>query len=180
MDVREFVAKSITKVRQSTVQMVHELSQRDIRWQPAPCANTVGFLLFHIFRVEDRFLRSWLGGNGELWEREGWKQAWALPVTDPNSARASLSDTGFGWTAELVRSWEPPPKAELLDYGQRIRGETLNIIKNLDPRVLHVVPNPDRPNLTYADYLHQTSHHEAQHQGQIDYIIGMLHGQSGV
>ena len=180
MDVREFVTNSITRVRQSTLQMVQELGQEDLHWQPAPFANTVGFLLFHIFRVEDRYFRRWLGGEGEIWEREGLIQRWRLPVTEPSAAVTSLSNTGFGWAAEQVAAWEPPPKAELLDYGQRVRENTLNIIKEFDLTMVDLVPNSDRPNFTYAHYLHQSSHHEAQHQGQIDYIIGLMRGQMGV
>ena len=180
MDIREFVINSVSRMRESTLRLVQELSQEDLRWQPASFANPVGFLLFHIFRVEDRYFRRWLGGTGEIWEREGWAHRWNLPERDPTASETLLGDTGVGWTPEQVAAWEPPPKTELLDYGQRVRENTLLIIAEFDLTMLNVVPNPDRPNFTYTYYLHQASHHEAQHQGQIDYLIGLMRGQMGV
>ena len=37
---------------------------------------------------------------------------------------------------------------------------------------------PDRPEFTVAYYLQQAVIHEAQHQGQIEYIVGLMRQES--
>ena len=75
MDVRDYVADAIARTRAGTLDLVRDLTSEQLTWQIAPEANTVGFLLFHIFRVEDYFLRV-LGAEHELWRQEGWAQRW--------------------------------------------------------------------------------------------------------
>ena len=178
MDVREFVINSVSRVRQFTLQTVEALSREDMLWQPAPFANPVGFLLFHIFRTEDQYLSRWLGATGEVWEQQGWNRRWKLPAPPPDAPEQWT--TGFSWTPEQVGGWEPPPKEELMEYGQQVRESTLKVIQQFDLSKLTQPANPDRPNMTYASYMHQISNHEAQHQAQIDYVLGLRQGRMGV
>ena len=54
------------------------------------------------------------------------------------------------------------------------------VIKEFDLTRLPIAPNQDRPTATYAHYLHLASHHDAEHQGQIDYLVGLMKGRMGV
>ena len=101
MDVRDYVADTITRTRTNTVNMVQGLTTEQLTWQIAPGANTIGFLLFHTFRVEDYFLRV-LGADQELWRRDGWDQRWTLP--DPPDDVTGIWFTGNSWTPEDVAS----------------------------------------------------------------------------
>ncbi len=177
MDVREFVAQSMERTRQTTLGMVKELTPAQMRWQAGPEANTIGFLVFHAFRTEDRYFHTWMTGTDEVWEREGWSNRWRLP--SPPSNPDSIWTMGYGWTPQEVANWEPPPMAELLAYGQAVRESSLKLLRELDPGRLEEPMNPDHPQMTIGYFVHSGSHHEAMHQGQIDYILGLMKTAEG-
>jgi hypothetical protein len=175
MDLREFVARSMERTRKYTLDMVKDLTPEQLRWRPAPGANYVAFLLFHTFRAEDRYFHRWISGDGELWKRKGWSKRWALP--SPPSDSDPIWTTGNSWTVAEVDGWQPPPLAELLDYGETVRRSALTVLRDFDLARLMDVPRLEFPNLTLTHYLISASHHEAQHQGQIDYLLGLMTGR---
>lgn len=172
MDLREFVARSMVHTRQATLNMVQGLTAEELRWRPHPTANHVAFLLFHIFRGQDRYVHRWVGGVEEVWEAGGWAQRLPLPPPPPNAPPGWA--TGNSWTPEAVATWQPPPLGEILAYGGAAHESALAVVRGLDLGRLTEVPYPARPNMTVADYLRGASHHEAEHQGQIDYLLGLM------
>lgn len=175
MDLREFVKRSMERTRRYTLDMVKELTPEQLCWQPAPGTNHIAFLLFHIFRGEDRFFGRLIGAEGELWDRQGWSQRWTLP--SPRSSSDPIWSTGNGWTVSEVDGWQPPPLPDLLAYGDAVRLNALAVLRDFDLTRLAEVPSPQFPDLTLAHYLISASHHEAQHQGQIDYLLGLITGR---
>jgi hypothetical protein len=174
MDLREFVARSMERTREYTLDMVKDLTPEQLRWRPAPGTNCVAFLLFHVFRAEDRYFHRWISGDGELWERREWSQRWVLP--SPPSNPDSIWTTGNSWTVAEVEAWQPPPLSELLAYGETVRRSGLAVLHEFDLARLPEAPRAEFPNLTLTHYLISASHHEAQHQGQIDYLLGLMTG----
>ena len=172
MDVRDYVADTITRTRTNTVNMVQGLTSEQLTWQIAPGANTIGFLLFHTFRVEDYFLRV-LGADQELWRRDGWDQRWTLP--DPPADVTGIWFTGNSWTPEDVASFQPPPLDEMLAYGAAVHEAFLDHLRNLDLSRLHDTVWPRRnPTVTVARVLQMVAHHESEHQGHVGFILGLL------
>jgi hypothetical protein len=168
MDLREFILHSMERSRQLTLNMVKELTPEQLGWHSGPEANSVGFLLFHVFRVEDWYFHTMLSTAGQVWERAGWSRRWHLPI--PAGDRRN---TGNSWTAQEVAAWQPPPLSELLDYGQAVRSGAVQALRALDLARLEEVVRPDTPLWTVAFVLHQASHHESHHNGQIDYVLGL-------
>ncbi len=180
MGMRDFVTTSITRTRSATLNMVKDLTQEDLAWRPASFANPIGFLLFHVFRVQDRYFNSWIAPGRQLWETEGWRTTWRLPQLFLGAPELWFSETGNSWTPEQVAAWPIPPKDELLAYGRQVQESALQALQGFDMSKLTVAPRPDRPDFTYEYCLYVASHHEAQHQAQIDYILGLKRGQMGV
>ena len=173
MDVREYVADSIVRTRTGTLDLVQGLTVQQLAWQVAPEANTVGFLLFHIFRVEDYFLRV-LGAEQELWRQQGWAERWTLP--DPPPDATGIWFTGNGWRPEDVASFQQPPLDEMLAYGAAVREAFLHHLRSLDlSRLQETVWPRRRPTVTVTRILQMVAHHESEHQGQIGLLLGLLH-----
>ena len=172
MDLRDFVRQTMELVRQRTMNMIQGVTQEQLRFQPHPDANHAGFLLFHIFRTEDRYFHDWVTTSGEVWERGGWSRRWQLPSPPSNSN--PIWTIGNSWTIEEVRGWQPPPLKELLEYGEAVRVGAFEVVRDLDLARLDEVPRPERPDWSVAYYLRQGSLHEAAHQGQMDYALGIL------
>ncbi|MBI2171470.1 MAG: DinB family protein [Chloroflexi bacterium] len=180
MDIRDFVIASVIRTRNATLNTVKDLTQHDLAWKPASFANTVGFLLFHSIRTQDRYIHAWLGNGAEdVWKAEGWNRRWNMPQPHPGAPEPWFSETGNSWTPQQVAAWPVPPKDELLAYGARAQEKAIEVIKAFDLARINT-PLPDRPNATYANYLYIASHHEAQHQAQMDYILGLKRGVMGV
>ena len=172
MDLRDFVADGIIRTRTGTLEMVKGLTDQQLSWQIASDANTIGFLLFHTFRVEDYFLRV-LGAEQELWRQDGWDQRWTLPA--PPDDVTGIWFTGNSWTPENVASFQSPPLGEMLAYGASVRDAFLAHLRILDLSRLQDTVWPRRnPTVTLARVLHMVAHHESEHQGHIGFILGLL------
>ncbi len=181
MDIRDFVVASLTRTRNATLNVVKDLTQAELAWRPASFANPIGFLLFHSIRTEDRYIHTWLGnGADDVWKSEGWNKRWNLPEAHPGAPQGWFGETGNSWTPEQVAAWPIPPKEELLAYGARVQEKVIEVINAFDLARIGQPISPDRPNVTYANYLYIASHHEAQHQAQIDYVLGLKRGVMGV
>ena len=118
MNTLEFVEMAATQSRNATLGLVSGLEREQLTWRAGPEANPVGFLLWHVFRTEDRYVRL-LTGQEETYTTDGWNAAWPLPDTITGE-RAALT-TGNSWTSEEVGAFDIPPLDELLAYGEKVR-----------------------------------------------------------
>lgn len=170
MNTLDFVDMVINGTRTTTLDTVKDLTPEQLAWRAGPEANPVGFLLWHVFRTEDRYVRL-LTSEQETYQTDGWSDKWTLPSTITGD-RVSMT-TGNSWTIEEVGIFNVPPLADLLTYGAAVRKRALAIVKGLDESKLEEVPNTERPDWTNASYLRSMITHEFGHQQQIDYIIGL-------
>lgn len=170
MNTLEFVEMAATQSRNATLALVSNLERDQLAWRAGPEANTVGFLIWHVFRTEDRYIR-FLTGEEETYTADGWKDKWPLPGTITGD-RAALT-TGNSWTSDEVGAFDIPPLDELLSYGEAVRGRVLELVRGLDEDTLDQVPNQERPEWMTATYLRSMITHEFGHQQQMDYIVGL-------
>ena len=170
MNAVEFVAMAVNQTRSATLATVSDLDREQLTWRAGAEANPVGFLVWHVFRTEDRYVRL-LSGQEETYQTDGWKDAWPLPATIIGD-RAAMT-TGNSWTSEEVGAFDAPPIDQLLAYGETVRNRALTLLRGLDPATLDQVPNPERPEWTTATYLRSMITHEFGHQQQMDYILGL-------
>ena len=170
MNTLEFVGMVINGTRTATLDTVKNLTPEQLAWRAGTEANPVGFLLWHMFRTEDRYVRLLTNGQ-ETYQTDGWSDKWTLPSTITGD-RASMT-TGNSWTIEEVGSFKVPPLSELQTYGDAVRKRALAIVKSINPDKLEEVPNAERPDWTNASYMRSMITHEFGHQQQIDYIVGL-------
>ena len=175
MNSLQFVEMAITQTRDTTLATIKELTREQLNYRAGPQANTVGFLIWHVFRTEDRYIRT-LKGQEEAYQTDGWSSKWTLPATITGDRLAMT--TGNSWTPEEVGGFQVPPLAELLSYGEAVRHRALVMVKDMDIDKLEEVPNPDRPSWINATYLRSMITHEFGHQQQIDYILGLYNVES--
>ena len=170
MNALEFVEMAIGQTRGYTLDTVKDLNGEQLTWRAGPEANPVGFLIWHVFRTEDRYVRL-LTGQPETYQADGWSDKWPLPQTLTGD-RATMT-TGNRWTSEEVGVFQVPPLGKLLTYGEAVRKQSMATVKGLDPDKLNDVPNAERPDWVTATYLRSMITHEFGHQQQIDYILGL-------
>lgn len=162
----EFIRDALERQREFLSQAVDDLDNKELTWQPTSDSNSIGWILWHMFRVEDTWIQFFIQNNTEIWERQNWNTVFGLPVRD----------NGFGHSSKEVTDFPSLDLSKLLEYGAEVRKETLEYLTRLDTNQFTIVPRARRPNLTVADVFRQIVGEIYQHTGQIAYIKGMRRG----
>ncbi len=163
MDIIPLITANLEDTRKRTIDAVKDCTHGQLCWRPNPEANPIGFLLWHVFRVEDMWFNSFLMARPEVWLAHRWFEKLHMPE----------KDTGFSYTLEQMASFPIPPLADLLAYQKEVREHTLAYLKGLKPEQLDSVPRPDRPEMTVVAVLMRVLSHEAHHQGAVSYLRGI-------
>lgn len=176
MDLRDFVVQTMERTRKRTLDAVGGLTDAQLRWRPGPDANHVGFLLFHIFRAEDRYAHRWLSQKGEVWFKQGYAARHKLPVQPPD--QDSPLNSGNSWTSQQVGDFQVPPLKDLLAYADAVRKSSVEVVRGVDITRLNDRPNPKLPDMTVTRYLQNCFSHEIEHQAQVEYILGLMNSKN--
>jgi hypothetical protein len=166
MDVAELLSDLFGRVHEEIGTAVDGLSADDLVWSPRPGANTIGWLVWHLTRVED-------GHIGELIEEE---QLW---VTDGFAPRFGLEpdphNSGWGHTAEQVAAVRPESVEALLAYYGAVAERTRGYLAGLKAADLdRIVDERWDPPVTLGVRLVSIVDDEVQHAGQAGYVRGLL------
>ena len=127
-------------------------------------SNSMGWLLFHMNRIVDRFVHTWCQDTLQLWMKDGWNEKFGLPTRD----------NGFDHTLEQVSNFPAYDLKEMLAYGAKVRAETLSYLKTVTPGQMDAVPREARPEMSVGRIFRQVIGEVYQHQGHIAYLKGLL------
>lgn len=166
MTLNEFIEDALNKEHDFLMEAAKDLTPEELAWRPGPEANPIGWILWHMLRVEDMWVQFFAQHQPELWERDGWHQKFGLPTRD----------NGFGHTAEQVANFPALDRDELLSYGGAVRSGTLEYLRGLTPQEFDAIPRERRPDMSVALMFRQIIGELFQHQGHIAYIKGLLRG----
>ena len=168
MNLNEFTEDALDKEQQFLLEAVEDLTPHELLWRAGPDANPIGWILWHMFRVEDMWIQLFIQERLEIWEREGWHEQFGLPTRD----------NGFGHTQEQVAGFPNLDLSELLRYGEVVRAGTLEYLRALGPDEYDKVPRERRPEMSIGAVFRQIVGEMYQHQGHIAYLKGLIRSQS--
>jgi uncharacterized damage-inducible protein DinB len=166
MDVKDYIRMEIEGLEHGLKRVLDGLKQEEIVWRPASGCNSIGLILFHLFKSEDSFIQVHLKGKKELWETGRWYQQLNL---DPGEA-------GAHYTIEQVDNFPVPALESILRYGAAVRTATLDYVKALQPAELEKVLKMPWGDMPVAMLLALTAGHASQHIGEISYLRGLQRG----
>jgi hypothetical protein len=133
---------------------------------PGTEANTIGWLIWHLTRVEDSHVAELLEAD-QLWATGDWAGRCGL---DPDP-----SNTGYGHTPEEVAAVRPDGPEVLLDYLDSAHARTCSYLEGLDPGELdRIVDRNWEPPVTLGVRLVSIADDCLQHIGQAAYVRGLL------
>lgn len=133
---------------------------------PAPGANTIGWLVWHLSRVADSHIAE-LAGEVQVWERDDWGPRFGL-VSDPEN-------TGYGHRAEDVTAVRPDGPDTLVGYLRAVTDPVAALLETLDEAALdHIVDRRWDPPVTMGVRLVSVADDCLQHAGQAAYLRGLL------
>jgi hypothetical protein len=133
---------------------------------PVPGTNPIGWLVWHLARVQDHHVAEILESE-QIWVSGDWAGRFGL---DPDP-----SNTGYGHTADDVRSVRPVGPEALLDYLDEVGSRARTMIEGLSPADLdRIVDRRWDPPVTLGVRLVSIADDSLQHAGQAAYVRGLL------
>ena len=140
MTLNEFITDALEKESGSLLEALDGLTPDELAWQPAPDANSIGWILWHMVRVEDMFIQFFAQFQPELWETGGWNDKFGLPTRD----------NGFGHTPDQVNNF-PAPGPGRLSRLPRIGAGIHPVLPELrSADDMATVPRERRPDMSIA------------------------------
>ncbi|MFZ2164183.1 MAG: DinB family protein [Propionibacteriaceae bacterium] len=174
-DTRKLLADGFTRIAEAVPQVLDGLSSEDIEWQPAPTANSIGWLVWHLARVEDDHLTNLanaLGRTGprpfcaQVWRSGRWNAKMQLPYGDHH---------GYGHTPEQVSQFHLEDPGLLVAYYAAVHKQTLGVLKWVKSRDYRVVIDTRwTPPVTGGVRIVSVLNDVTQHIGQAAYVKGLL------
>ena len=166
MDIASLLIELYDRVPPLVKEAVEGLDPNQLVWRPGPEANTIGWLAWHIARVQDAQITD-LTGETQIWVHSDWASKFGLDPDPTNS--------GYGHTPEQVASVRPESSDVLVGYLEAVRIVTNRFLGTLGVDDLNrVVDRNWDPPVTLGVRLVSVADDGLQHAGQAAYIRGLL------
>jgi len=168
MDWQNLLIDGYGRVSEVLERTLKDLTPDDLSWQPRSESNSIGWLTWHLTRIQDDHIAS-LMGEEQLWVKNGWHEKF--------NYTADSNDLGHGHTPEQI-SFIRSDSQILLDYHLAVSKRTKNYLKSLTPRNLDRVLNEPQyqPLPTVGVRIISVLADNLRHAGQCEYLCGLKHG----
>ncbi|TXH39851.1 MAG: DUF664 domain-containing protein [Actinobacteria bacterium] len=171
------LADGFDRVAGALPSAVDSLEPASILWRPSPAANSIGWLLWHLARVEDDHLTGVAAATGvdvtgaQVWLSEGWSDRFGLPYPERS--------IGYGQTAQEVGAFDVADADLLLGYYAAVHRRTREILASLsEAHLAAVVDERWDPPVTAAVRLVSVLNDITAHYGQVAYLRGLVDQRS--
>jgi hypothetical protein len=166
MQLNKALAYSLEEIRGLVHDIVEGLDVEALRWRPDAEANPIGWLVWHLTRVEDNHV-SQIAGHEQVWVRDGWATRFGLT--------AGAMDTGFGFSPAQVQAVTPDGPQPLLDYHDQVAEATIQYLDGLGTADFNrVIDRSYDPPVTVGVRLLSVTSDALQHVGQAAYVKGLF------
>jgi len=166
VDVNDLLVEGYDRLPDLVSAAVDGLTADQLAKAPAPGANTVGWLVWHLTRVQDHHVAELLDDD-QVWVTSGWAARFGRDG-DP-------SDTGYGHSPAEVAKLRADGADALTGYHAVVAARTRVFLAGLQPADLdRVVDERWDPPVTLGVRLVSVLDDDLQHAGQAAYVRGLL------
>ncbi|MBD8870562.1 mycothiol transferase [Nocardioides donggukensis] len=163
MEPRHLLADAFGRIEELYADLAQGLDDTTLHHRPRGTGNSVGWLLWHLARVQDDHIAG-LAGDKQAWQ-DGWRERFDLPFGD---------DIGYGHTSEQVDACRIEDPALLAGYHAEVHRRTMAYVDGLAADDLdRVVDEAWDPPVTVAVRLVSVEGDCLQHLGQAAYLKGL-------
>ena len=167
MNCSDVFEELFSRVHEHVHGTLEGLSTDDLLAVPESGSNPIGWLLWHLARVQDSHIAEILEA-AQIWEGDGWALRFGL---DPDPA-----DVGYGHSPEQVAAVRPESPEAIAEYYSTVEARTREVVDALTPDALdRIVDRRWDPPVTLGVRLVSIVDDDIQHAGQAAYLKGLLH-----
>jgi hypothetical protein len=165
MDVAELLLELYGRIPPLARDAVEGLDVDQLIEPPSPGTNSIGWLVWHLARVQDHHVSEILD-TSQIWIDGDWAGHFGL-TPDP-------SNIGYGHTAADVLAVRPDRPEVLLNYLDAVDQRTRSMLETIVPTDLdRIVDRRWDPPVTLGVRLISIADDSLQHAGQAAYIRGL-------
>jgi hypothetical protein len=166
MQLRDLLLDGFDRISESLREAVDGLSPDQLAHRIAPGANPIGWLAWHLLRVQDDHVAD-VAGREQVWLADDWEERFGLDI----DRRA----TGYGHDPEEVDRVRIPSVDLLLGYADAVHARTAEFLRGIEAHDLdRVVDDSWDPPVTLGVRLVSVLSDDLQHVGQAAYVRGLL------
>jgi uncharacterized damage-inducible protein DinB len=167
----DVLADAFDRVRSDVHRAVDGLDETALNLRVDDTANPVGWLVWHLTRVQDDHLAD-LAGAGQAYTENGWADRFGLDL-DPSSI-------GYGHTSEQVDAVHVTDPALLTGYYDDVHTRTLAYLRTLsDDDLDEVIDDAWDPPVTRGVRIISVVDDDIQHAGQAAFVAGIARRRAG-
>ena len=165
MDAIQTLLELFGRIPEHVTEAVDGLTAEELTTAPEPGSNTIGWLVWHLTRVQDDHVAH-VAGTEQVWTADGFVDRFDLPY--------DTATHGYGQTSEEVGQFRA--EAQLLAvYYEAVHARTLEYVAGLSPDDLdRIVDTRWDPPVTLGARLVSVVNDDTQHVGQAAYVRGLL------
>ncbi|HLG68300.1 MAG TPA: DUF664 domain-containing protein [Acidimicrobiales bacterium] len=167
MECSDVLLDAFGRVRQAVDHVLAGLSAAQLTVRLDPNANTIGWLVWHLTRVQDDHVAG-VAGVEQVWTSEGWADRFALPF--------ARGDIGYGQGPDDVAAVRVGPDL-LAGYHAAVHRQTEQYLRALTAADLdRIVDESWDPPVTLGVRLVSVVADDLQHVGQAAFVRGVIEG----
>jgi uncharacterized damage-inducible protein DinB len=154
------------RIRETVHEVLDGLSQDDLTHRVARGANPIGWLVWHLTRIQDDHLAD-AAGTEQVWHADGFEQRFELGY--------GSGATGYGHRDAEVAAFGGVPAKLLAAYHDAVHDRTVAWLSGLaDADLDRVVDESWQPPVTLGVRLVSVVSDDLQHAGQAAFVRGLL------
>jgi hypothetical protein len=161
----DLLADGFARVHEAVHRTLEGLAVAGVAFRADPDANPIGWLIWHLSRVQDDHVAQ-AAGTEQRWTAGGWVERFALPF--------DRLATGYGQEPSETGLVTPDPSL-LLGYHDAVFDATSSYVRGLDDAALdRIVDTRWTPHVTLGVRLVSVIADGLQHVGQAAYVRGIF------
>ncbi|MEV0176069.1 DUF664 domain-containing protein [Streptomyces sp. NPDC050803] len=166
MHAKDILIDAYSRIQEEVHAAVEGLGPDELHARPAPDANSVAWLIWHLSRVQDDHIADAFGLD-QVWLAQDWQKTFGLDLP--------RRDTGYGHSAAKVARVRVDSADLLTGYYDAVHAQTLGVLRELAAKDLErIVDERWDPPVSLGVRLVSVLSDDLQHVGQAAYVRGLL------